>query len=78
MLNRPKTSLLVVYLFFCLIVISQSEIASAQGLQNWSPQQRIPGYSDDTEPPFLIADQNHIVHAFTSQWLTSITPVNLS
>jgi hypothetical protein len=71
MLTRQKMLGNILGLFFCLIVISQSEIASAQGLQNWSPQQRIPGYSNDTEPPFLIADQNHVVHAFTSQWITT-------
>ncbi len=34
---------------------------------NWSPQQHIPGYFPETLPPYLIADQNKTVHAFTSQ-----------
>jgi hypothetical protein len=43
-----------------LTVLAQSDTA-------WSPQQRIPGYSNNTNPPILIADQNRTVHAFTSQ-----------
>ena len=69
MVSRPKFFSKLIGLLICMIVVGQSEIASAQGVQYWSPQQRIPGYSNDTEPPFLIADQNHFVHAFTSQWL---------
>ena len=34
----------------------------------WSKQEKIPEYYDATEePPYLIADQNHMVHAFNSQ-----------
>jgi hypothetical protein len=71
MLTRLKILGKLASLLICLIAVSQSQIAFSQGLQNWSPQQRIPGYSNDTEPPFLIADQNHIIHAFTSQWITT-------
>ncbi|MCE7985834.1 MAG: exo-alpha-sialidase [Caldilinea sp. CFX5] len=39
----------------------------AQGPTAWSPQTRIPGYADDASPPYLVADQNRTVHAFTSQ-----------
>jgi hypothetical protein len=35
----------------------------------WFPDARIPGYLDDTFPPFLVADQNRTVHAFASQWV---------
>jgi hypothetical protein len=35
---------------------------------NWSGQEKIPDYYDSTEePPYLIADQNHVIHAFNSQ-----------
>jgi hypothetical protein len=33
----------------------------------WTPQQRIPGYLDRTEPPVLVADSTGIVHAFAYQ-----------
>jgi hypothetical protein len=71
MVNRPKIPLLLVCLFIGLNVLLQSKTATAQGIPNWSPQERIPGFSNDTEPPILIADQNHIVHAFASQWLNT-------
>jgi hypothetical protein len=46
--------------------------SKAQGAFFWSEQQRIPEYPDATEePPYLIADMNHTVHAFNSQ------PLNL-
>lgn len=71
MLNRLKILGKLVSLLICLMTVSQAKIAYSQGLQNWSPQQRIPGYSNDTEPPLLITDKKHIVHAFTSQWITT-------
>ena len=40
---------------------------AAQANVRWSPQQRIPGYFDRTLPPYLVADQNQNVYAFTSQ-----------
>jgi len=34
----------------------------------WAAQRKIPHYLDNTEePPYLVADQNHTVHAFNSQ-----------
>jgi hypothetical protein len=44
----------------------------AQGANFWSAQKRIPNYPDFAqEPPFIIADQNHTIHAFNAQ------PLNL-
>jgi hypothetical protein len=60
-----KYSLLIIVLsalFFCNIIPSQ-----AQGTF-WSNLEKIPEYFDGTEePPYLIADQDHVVHAFNSQ-----------
>lgn len=35
----------------------------------WTPDEKVPGYLDDTFTPFLLADHNRTVHAFTSQWV---------
>jgi len=35
----------------------------------WSVPQIIPGYDKWAWPPILVADQNHQVHAFSSQWV---------
>lgn len=43
----------------------------AQTQQRWSVARRIPGYADDANPPYLVADQNRTVHAFVSQWTGS-------
>jgi hypothetical protein len=42
---------------------------AAQGPYQWSPDQRVFGYLDDTYTPYIIADQNRTVHAFASQWV---------
>jgi hypothetical protein len=46
--------------------VSQTD---AQGAYFWSEQKRIPEYAieNNEQPPYLIADQNHTVHAFNSQ-----------
>jgi hypothetical protein len=44
-------------------------VVSAQAASEWSLQQRIPGYTVDTLPPYLVADGDRNVHAFASQWL---------
>ena len=41
----------------------------AQQPIHWSPVQQVPGYLDDTLPPYMVADQNRTIHAFASQWV---------
>jgi hypothetical protein len=64
----PVNCLIVLLLLFAVNVSpSQAQVGTF-----WSEQARIPVYVDGTEdPPFLIADSNHTVHAFNSQ------PLNL-
>jgi hypothetical protein len=65
-------------ILFALILITftmTSGFSFAQSSTNqWSPYQRVPGYSDDTYPPYMIADQNNTVHAFVSQWVGQENP----
>jgi len=66
-----------VFLFYCLgacftlalSVKGGHRTALAQQPNQWTPQQTIPGYHPATEPPYMIADQNRAVHAFSSQWV---------
>ena len=60
---------LLVLLFLVFSTTSQFDNGHAQTISDWSAPERITGYADDTEPPYLIADQNRTVHAFTSQWV---------
>lgn len=56
--------------FICsLCVNGHYETALAQQPNQWTPQQTIPGYHPETDPPYLIADGNKTVHAFSSQWI---------
>jgi len=62
---------LILTLFFACI----PEIKAQQNF--WSKQEKIPEYYDNTEePPFLIADQNHQVHAFNAQPLNLGNPAS--
>jgi hypothetical protein len=72
----PKTRFLsfqLKYLFPLLLLFSLNVSEShAQQAFFWSEQERIPQYLYSTEePPYLIADLDHTVHAFNSQ------PLNL-
>lgn len=56
--------------FISIAVVSFSHTpVTAQDSTNWAPARRIVGYDDDVLPPYLVADQNKTVHAFTSQWV---------
>jgi len=43
--------------------------AQADGIGQWAPDARVPGYLDDTFTPFLVVDQDKTIHAFVSQWI---------
>jgi hypothetical protein len=62
-------------LMVLLLLVIQVSHAEAQGSYFWSQQQKIPEYRASTEePPYLIADMNHTVHAFNSQPLNLENP----
>lgn len=59
----------------CALIVTTGFSPTQQGSTNqWSPYQRVPGYSDATLPPYLIADQNNTIHAFTSQYVGQENP----
>ena len=62
-----KTVILIGSIF--LILIIDPNLAVAQTGNIWPPPRNIPIYHPETEPPFLIADQDRTVHAFSSQWI---------
>ncbi len=64
---RHTLRLLMLTIVLLLPIFGNSMPAVAQSSVRWSHQQRIPGYFDRTHPPYLVADQNHTVHAFVSQ-----------
>lgn len=47
--------------------------ASAQNQAQWQPDQRVPGYLDNTFTPYMVADQNRTVHVFASQIINEFT-----
>lgn len=68
---RKLVTIQHVFVFITMFVLLfKSDVlgSSAQQSGYWTRQERIPEYYKGTEePPYLIADQNHVVHAFNSQ-----------
>lgn len=55
-----------------LLLLTAGPATAVQAQDNmggWKPDERIPGYLDETFTPVLVADQNRTVHAFASQWV---------
>ena len=55
-----------------LLLLTAGFIPSAHAQDptgGWMPDDRVPGYLDETFTPVLVADQHHTVHAFASQWV---------
>jgi len=68
---------LAVTFIFLLLFTSTAPPVLAQNAGGWAPDERVPGYLDDTFTPFLVADQNRTVHVFASQWV-GISPRQLA
>ena len=58
--------LVLIFIILCEVIIG-TEQAIAQFLSQWSTPQTIPGYDIAGSVPYLVADQNKTVHAFTSK-----------
>ncbi len=49
--------------------VAGGPVSLAQAPNQWSLDEQVPEYPNDTFTPFLIADRNRTVHAFTNQWV---------
>jgi hypothetical protein len=58
--------LLLIFVILCEIIAGTDQVI-AQYQSQWSTPQTIPGYDIDGSVPYLVADQNKTVHAFTSK-----------
>ncbi|MCB0193213.1 MAG: exo-alpha-sialidase [Anaerolineae bacterium] len=62
----------IIILFTTLLTVNtRGHLALAQEPHQWANVERIPNYDDAAEPPFMIADQNRTVHAFSSETIDS-------
>jgi len=73
-LSRERKGYIVhrflVLIFIGLIIFtSNTPHVEAQKVTQWAPDERVPGYLDETFTPYLLADQNRTVHAFASQFV---------
>ncbi len=66
---RPVKKLFTLAVLLLMFVSGVNFPVSAKPAEQWSADQKVPGYLDDTFTPYLIADQNRTVHAFASQWI---------
>lgn len=75
MKNQHLVRFITISVLLLMIVYLSQLNAVAQEPTQWSLQQRIPGYSDTVQTPYLVADQNRTVHAFNSDWVDENQPV---
>ena len=62
--GRVLATLLVVL----VVLLGKAQNAQAQSsVLEWSDPERVWGYEDVAEPPFMVADRNNIVHAMNSR-----------
>lgn len=67
---KIRYSLVVFGLVLAILIAGVgNEVVRAGNASGWSPDERVPGYLEDTFTPFLLADKNRTVHAFASQWV---------
>jgi hypothetical protein len=66
-----RVNFMVAFGLVCAVLASVMEVEPARAgvALGWSPDEKVPGYLEDTFTPFLLADRNRTVHAFTSQWV---------
>jgi hypothetical protein len=64
-----KTILFIFIIVFVAVFSAISFPVQAKPVRQWASDRKVPGYLEDTFTPFLFADQNRTVHAFTSQWI---------
>lgn len=69
-LARPGRLFFSVTAFFIAAVLCLPSATNVQADTEspWKPNERVPGYADETYTPFLVADRDRYVHAFASQW----------
>ena len=59
-----KIKNIILFLIVLQSILALSKITvQADGVGQWAPDARVPGYLDDTFTPFLVADQDKTVHA---------------
>ncbi|MFC2043373.1 sialidase family protein [Chloroflexota bacterium] len=76
LITPKKNKLRIIFTlgFFLLLILNfYTPVLADQG-PGWSPPLRIPGFSEETNTPILIADQNRTVHAFVSDWVGDENP----
>lgn len=75
--TRSLSPYLKYFVLLILLFAVNVSPSQAQGETFWAEQARIPEYMDSAaEPPYLIADSNHTVHAFNSQLLNLDDPAS--
>lgn len=75
--NKPAWLGALALVVFAALIAVPGPTVNAQTESPWMPDQRIPGYRDNTFTPFLLADQNGYVHAFASQSAGDGEPVGI-
>lgn len=70
---KKNASRWVSFVVGLLILSANISQVSAQIPNQWQPDERVPGYLDNTFTPYMVVDQNRTVHVFASQVMNEKT-----
>lgn len=73
-LNLAYVCYKIATILLLCVIMGRHSLVFAQTSGQWSPDERVPGYLDETFTPYLLADQNRTVHAFASQLVGDPNP----
>lgn len=76
LLARGKRLILasIVIVFYLSLIISPNAFTEVHAASDWYQPDKVLGYENDTEPPYMIADKNRTIHAFASQLVGEDNP----
>lgn len=70
---KKNASRWVSFVVGLLILSANISQVLAQNPNQWQPDERVPGYLDNTFTPYMVVDQNRTVHVFASQVMNEKT-----
>ncbi len=74
MINLVERAYKIIVFLMVLMLVNPSANIVVASNSTWAQEQRVSGYTDETNPPIFALDQNQTVHAFVSQWVGDASP----
>jgi len=72
--GMPRLLASIAIVLFLSLIVSPYTFKKVHAASDWYQPDKVLGYENDTEPPYMIADKNRTIHAFASQMVGEDTP----